>query len=473
MSDSKKSILLVEDEVILAMMEQRELIKKGYMVHHVNSGEKAVQAITDNSIPVDLILMDIDLGQGMDGTQAAEKILNHKDIPIVFYSSHTETDIVEKTENITSYGYVVKNTGIMVLDASIKMALKLFKAKEERKQAEKELFTSERKIRAILEQSNQFIGILTTDGIVIDVNKYALNFSGVSISDVCNKPFWDTVWWAHSPKLQARLREAVKAAAAGEFIHFEVTHQSVDGNLHYVDFTLQPVKDDAGKIIFLVPMGFDITEHKRAEEEIKKQLAEKEILLKEVHHRVKNNITNIESFLYFQAGEHANPEIKAILQQAVSRIQSMRVLYERLLVEDEYQDISIKEYVESLIDSIKTVFSESSKIKIETVISDFSLSAKKASSIGIIINELLVNIIKYAFVGYESGRALIRLEKNGNKIILAVSDNGVGIDERITANQSPGVGLVIIKMLAEQLNGTFTMSKDKGTKSVVQFEIES
>ncbi|OHD11701.1 MAG: hypothetical protein A2Y41_11335 [Spirochaetes bacterium GWB1_36_13] len=81
--------------------------------------------------------------------------------------------------------------------------------------------------------------------------------------------------------------------------------------------------------------------------------------------------------------------------------------------------------------------------------------------------------IKYAFIGHENGRAMISLEKNGNKIILTVSDNGVGIDERIGANQSPGFGLVIIKMLAEQLNGTFTMSKDNGTKSIVQFEIES
>jgi PAS domain S-box-containing protein len=125
---NSKSILLVEDEVLIAVTEKMELEKYGYIVQHVTTGEKAVETIIDNAFPADVILMDIDLGSGIDGTQAAEQILNYKDIPIVFLSSHTEPEVVEKTEKITSYGYVVKNSGIVVLDASIKMALKLFDA---------------------------------------------------------------------------------------------------------------------------------------------------------------------------------------------------------------------------------------------------------------------------------------------------------------------------------------------------------
>ena len=124
------SLLLVEDEVIIAMSEKMELEQCGYFVHYVTSGEKAVQAVLDNILPIDLILIDIDLGSGIDGTQAAEKILTIRDIPVVFLSSHTEPEIVEKTERLTSYGYVVKNSGIVVLDASIKMAIKLFLEKK-------------------------------------------------------------------------------------------------------------------------------------------------------------------------------------------------------------------------------------------------------------------------------------------------------------------------------------------------------
>src|SRR6056297_2528261 len=142
-NDSSKTILLVEDEAIIAMMEKIELEKYGYNVHHVTSGESAVQTIIENTYYIDLILMDIDLGSGIDGTQAAETILKEKDIPIVFVSSHTEPEIVEKTEKITSYGYVVKNSGIVVLDASIKMALKLFDAKTKQKLAEETIKENE------------------------------------------------------------------------------------------------------------------------------------------------------------------------------------------------------------------------------------------------------------------------------------------------------------------------------------------
>jgi DNA-binding NtrC family response regulator len=128
----KKTLLLVENEVLIALSKKIELEKYGYNVLTVNTGEKAA-ALTKDNIDIDLILMDIDLGKGIDGTQTAEIILKEKDIPVVFLSGHTELETVEKTEKITSYGYVVKNSSITVLDASIKMAFKLFDEKMERK----------------------------------------------------------------------------------------------------------------------------------------------------------------------------------------------------------------------------------------------------------------------------------------------------------------------------------------------------
>jgi len=129
-TDERKIILLVEDEFLIAMGKQQELEKYGYSVRHVNTGEKAVNISRENC-DIDLILMDIDLGKGIDGTEAAALILKERNIPVIFVSSHTEKDIVEKTEKITSYGYVVKSSSITVLDASIKMAFKLFDAQNQ------------------------------------------------------------------------------------------------------------------------------------------------------------------------------------------------------------------------------------------------------------------------------------------------------------------------------------------------------
>ena len=124
-----KTILLVEDEIITAVFESRQLEKEGYNVITASTGLEAVELIRNKSVHIDLILMDIDLGPGMDGTEAAEEILILKEIPIVFLSNHTEPEIVSRTEKITSYGYVVKNSSPTVLFASIKMAFRLFEAK--------------------------------------------------------------------------------------------------------------------------------------------------------------------------------------------------------------------------------------------------------------------------------------------------------------------------------------------------------
>lgn len=123
-----KTILLVEDDFLIASVESKQIEKLGYSVIIANSGEDAITKFNNNK-QISLILMDIDLGKGIDGTETAERILILKEIPIVFLSSHTDPEIVARTEKITSYGYVVKNSGITVLDASIKMAFKLFEAK--------------------------------------------------------------------------------------------------------------------------------------------------------------------------------------------------------------------------------------------------------------------------------------------------------------------------------------------------------
>jgi two-component sensor histidine kinase/PAS domain-containing protein/CheY-like chemotaxis protein len=125
----RKTLLLVEDDAVIGLSESIILRQEGYEVIHVFSGEEAVEAMSAEPCPADLVLMDINLGAGMDGTEAAELILLRRDIPLVFLSSHTEKEVVEKTEGITNYGYIVKNSGPTVLFTSIKMAFKLHEAR--------------------------------------------------------------------------------------------------------------------------------------------------------------------------------------------------------------------------------------------------------------------------------------------------------------------------------------------------------
>ena len=169
-----KTLLLVEDEVLIALVKQKELEKYGYNVLTVNTGEKAV-AISRVNDDIDLILMDIDLGRGIDGTEAAEFILNERDIPVVFLSSHTEPEVVDKTEKITSYGYIVKSSGITVIDASIKMAFKLFEAKTKEKAKEDERQLEYERVLSILNA--------IPDGVYIVSKQYDIEYINPAIEE--------------------------------------------------------------------------------------------------------------------------------------------------------------------------------------------------------------------------------------------------------------------------------------------------
>ena len=131
----KTTILLVEDEAVIALSEAKTLERYGFKVLCAYSGEDAV-SLVEQTQGINLILMDINLGAGIDGTQAARIIMGKRDIPIIFLSSHTEREIVEKTEGITSFGYIVKNSGETVLLASIKMAFRLLEARTKERELE-------------------------------------------------------------------------------------------------------------------------------------------------------------------------------------------------------------------------------------------------------------------------------------------------------------------------------------------------
>ena len=214
----------------------------------------------------------------------------------------------------------------------------------------------------------------------------------------------------------------------------------------------------------------EIVERIRAQEEIKKELQEKEIILKEVHHRIKNNINSIRGLLVLQAESTENPEIRAALQDAIGRVTSMRALYENLLLSDEYNKTSVKEYLDGLICDVIKLFGENSNITVEKRIDDFLLDPGKLVSLGIIVNELLTNIMKYAFDGL-SGIIKTDVKETEGEVLLSIHDNGKGLPEGFDINETGGFGLMIIKLLSRQLDGSFSIENNKGTLSVLRFNI--
>jgi two-component sensor histidine kinase len=215
----------------------------------------------------------------------------------------------------------------------------------------------------------------------------------------------------------------------------------------------------------------DITERKRAEEEIKRQLAEKGTLLKEVHHRIKNNIASIGGLLSLRLQSITSPEAIAVIQEAIGRVNTMRILYDKLLLSAGYKDLPVKNYIGSLVDAIVALFPDNAKVTVDKHIADVQLDAKRLFPLGLIINELMTNNMKYAFVHRDSGRIQVSLAPVGRNLRLIIQDDGVGLPDGFDVKESKGFGLMLVKMLSQQLGGSFAIESHEGTRSILEFPL--
>ncbi|MCC5814547.1 MAG: response regulator, partial [Leptospira sp.] len=338
-STFSKRILLVEDQPLIAMMESKGLERYGYETIHVNNGEEAVQMISENTLDVDLILMDIDLGEGLDGTEAAKRILMHKDIPVVFLSSHTEPEVVEKTEKVSSYGYVVKNSGIVVLDASIKMAWKLYQAKVEKQIANQALKESEALFKTVLNEIPSIsVQGFSMDGTVLYWNKASEKIYGYSAEEAIGKNLLDLII---PPQARELVQKSIERMAETGIPTPPEELQLIkkDGSSVSV-YSSHVLIHIPGKDIELFCIDIDLTKQKVAEDEIQNQLLTKEILIREIHHRVLKNISSIEEYLIDEAYITGNPEADKVLHDIIYRIRTMRILYKNILLIEETKDFS-------------------------------------------------------------------------------------------------------------------------------------
>ena len=335
----------------------------------------------------------------------------------------------------------------------------------DRKQAEASLKQALNWQQTIFEGSQDAIFISDQDSRFVAVNNAACDLTGYSreqllkmrIPDIHDLPDLDAYKMYH------------QRIFGGEEILSEAKILRSDSAKIDTEFNNRCVSI-AGKL-YMHTTARDITTRKRAEEEIKRQLAEKEILLKEVHHRIKNNIASIGGLLSLHVQSATNPEAIAVLQEAIGRVNSMRILYDKLLFSEGYKDVSVKNYVESLVDSVISLFPDMAKIALDKQINDFHLDSKQLFPLGIIINELLTNIMKYAFVNRDAGLVKISLTNVDNRVTLTIQDNGIGLPAGFDINEPEGFGLKLVKMLSQQLGGSFSIKKHAGTRCKIEFNI--
>lgn len=212
-------------------------------------------------------------------------------------------------------------------------------------------------------------------------------------------------------------------------------------------------------------------EHKQYEEEIRILLQEKEIMLKEVHHRIKNNMNTIMSLLFLQSTDMKSREAIEALENARMRVQSMMVLYDKLYRSSDFQHLSVKDYLTTLTNEIVDNFNHLERIQVKTEIEDFILDSKTVFNLGIIINELITNTMKYAFPNGEDGKIAVSASIKNKHVSIIIQDNGIGIPESVNIETSEGFGLKLVRILSEQLDAAIKIERKDGTKFILEFNL--
>lgn len=229
-----------------------------------------------------------------------------------------------------------------------------------------------------------------------------------------------------------------------------------------------------GALVGAVGVYADITKLKAAEQDVVKLLKEKEQLIKEVHHRIKNHMNTMYSILSVQASYFKNPDVIAAFEEAKNRIRLMQSIYYKLYSSNESNSMQLRPFIEELINDLKTAYSTFAHITVNTEIENFRVTAKQSLPIGIVVTELITNSLKYAFTDRKTGNIRVILKRMKPATLeMRIEDDGVGTPKAVIADRAYGFGLTLVEGYARQFDGSVKIKNGRGTSITVTFQLEA
>jgi len=271
---------------------------------------------------------------------------------------------------------------------------------------------------------------------------------------------------------EEKMEEASRLSRSQVTFEVSTYRKRKDGQIVDVLIYGVPVRVDE-KIIGIYGIYVDITERKKAEQKIKESLKEKEILLAEIHHRVKNNLAVITGLLELQVQNTDNDEAKMVLRDSQLRINSMALIHEKLYQSDNLSLIQFGKYIGELIDVIAdSHITKEKPIEIDIESDPIEFTITQAIPCGLLMNEIVTNALKHAFEGRNSGKISISLKKEEDVIQLVISDNGIGLPDNFEEMKVKSLGMTLIYTLASQLNADMNIESGEGTVYRLTFEVQ-
>jgi PAS domain S-box-containing protein len=463
MGDLKKRVLLVEDEALIAVGEMSNLQDYGYDAVHVLHGEKAIETINAADPPFDLVLMDVDLGKGIDGPETARRILKLHDLPIIFLSSHTSREVVETTELISSYGYVVKSSSITVLNASIKMAFSLHEArlKIERDALkiashQQALEVSEIRYRSLFESAKDDIIILNAEtGLIDDVNPYLLEMLGYSREQFIRKSIWDINAFPDKEYSKALFREL----QTNDYISYEdVPLETASGEKISVEFVSNVYLVYGQRVIQCNIRN--IMKRKQRELITTKSLEADAALLTQTERYTAELLQIILKLVELRLASTSNRETENALHALARRIEIIANLQSLRSQEASEAHVDLQAYCERQIEQIAGL---PANLHLRFAMEARSVTMYEASVVSLILGEILLYVLGKSPADSQPDSVVFSMNSMGPKAVLTVAHQGVMSAETLESICTKNVGMHFAELLADLLNGGIKIVYDKAT----------
>ncbi|HMB46576.1 MAG TPA: PAS domain S-box protein [Candidatus Methanoperedens sp.] len=344
-----------------------------------------------------------------------------------------------------------------------------------RKKAEDLLNKSKEFAETVINSMKDAIAIIDVNTFrIINANSYFLEIYGMREEELIGKTCYEITHKRARPCTPPDdICPLMDTLNTGKYSTAEHVHYTKSGEKRYVEVSTTPVKDEFGKVVTVIHVARDITERKVAEDKIKASLKEKETLLKEIHHRVKNNLQIVSSLLDHQSQFIKDKKVIEIFTDSQNRIASMALVHEKLYQSKDLGKIDFSDYINDLAANLFQSYIENSgKIRLNMKIENIQLDIDFAIPCGLIINELVTNSLKYAFPAGSVGEIKIVFRKTiENMLELVISDNGVGIPPDLDFRKTGSLGLHLVTILAEnQLHGKINLNRNEGTEFKIEFK---
>ena len=368
---------------------------------------------------------------------------------------------------------------LMELADDLAYGVMALRAGAKQKRAEQALLESEQRFRSIVEQSQDGVSLTDEQGAITEWNPSQERITGLKRSEVLGRPMWDIMSQmtpdneqnhAAYDQMKAQFLELCRTGQAPWLNQLEEgTIRRSDGTRRVVQDMIFPVKTDKGFMVGVVSR--DITQRKKAEGEIEQSLREKEVLLREINHRVKNNIQVISSLLALQSRHSRDEHTVQMFKDSQGRVDSIALVHEKLYQSQDLANIDFADYVRSLADALFNAYMVNSSIlTLEINAEDVALDVNTAIPCGLIVNELVSNCLKHAFPNGRQGTIRIELHSHkDDKLTLIVSDNGIGFPAPDFTNAQT-LGLQLVATLVRQLRGTIELDRNGETTFRITFQ---